>query len=79
MTRHHHAHVHHVKVVALKHHRDNVLADVMHIAFDRGNHNLALGLDVLPSFGLQAFFLFDVGHQMRHGLLHHARRLDHLR
>ena len=76
---HHHAHVHHVKVVALQDHRDDILADVVHVALDRGHHDLALAPDILAC-GLVAFFFgFDVGQQVRHGLLHHAGRFDHLR
>ena len=79
VARHHDAHVDHVKVVALKHHRHNVFANVVHVAFDGGNHNFALGFHVLACGLLLAFFFLDVRHQVRHGLLHHARRLDHLR
>jgi hypothetical protein len=41
---HHHAHVDHFEVVALQHHGDDVLADVVHVALDGGDHDLALGL-----------------------------------
>ena len=78
VTRHHHAHVDHVKVVALKDHRDNVFADVVHVALHGGNHNFALGFHVLASSFLLTLFFFNVRHQVRHGLLHDARRLDHL-
>jgi hypothetical protein len=46
---HHHAHVDHFKVVALQDHGDDVLADVVHVALDGGDDDLALGLDVAPS------------------------------
>ena len=69
---HHHAHVHHVKVVALQDHGDDVFANVMHIAFDRGNHDLALGFHVFACGFLQTLFFFDVRNQVRHGLLHDA-------
>ena len=75
LARHHHAHVHHFEVVALQHHGDDVLADVVHVALHRGHHDLALGAGVA---GAQ-FFRFDVGDQVRHGLLHHACRFHHLR
>ena len=68
--RHHHPQVHHVVVVALEDHGDDVLADVVHVALDRGDHQLALGLAGFP--GAQ-FFRLDVGQQVRHGLFHHAR------
>ena len=41
--RHHHAQVHHLKVVAPQHHADDVLADVVHVALDGGHDDLALG------------------------------------
>ena len=79
VTRHHHAHVDHVKVVALKHHCDNIFANVVHVAFDGGNHNLAFRFHILTGCFLLALFFFNVRYQVRHGLLHDARRLDHLR
>ena len=44
LARHHHTHINHFIVVALEHHRNYVLADVVHITLDRGDHDLALGL-----------------------------------
>ena len=79
MARHHHAHVDHFVVVALQDHGDDVFANVVHIAFDGGDDDLALGFHVLARFGLQAFFFFDVGHEVRHRLLHHAGAFHHLR
>jgi len=76
---HHHAHVHHIEVVALEHHSHDVLADVVHIALDGGNHDLAFALHVATrGFELALFFL-DVGHQVGDGLLHHAGTFDYLR
>ena len=79
VARHHHAHVHHVEVIALQNHRHDVFADVMHIAFDRGNDDLAFGFHVFTGGRLQALFFFNVGDQMRHRLLHHAGTFHHLR
>ena len=76
---HHHAHVDDFKVVALQDHGDDVLADVMHIALDRGDDDLALGLDVPACSFQQQLFSLDVREQMRHRLLHDARAFDHLR
>ena len=75
---HHHAHVDDVEVVALQDHGDDVLADVVHVALDGGNHDLALGLDVFAGLFLKALFFLDVRDQVRHRLLHHACALDHL-
>ena len=75
---HHHPHVDHIKVVALQNHRDNVFANVMHIAFDRGNHDLAFGFHFFARGFLLAFFFLDVRNQMRHGLLHDPRTFDDL-
>ena len=78
MGRHHHAHVHHLEVVALQDHGDDVLADVVHVALDGGDDDLALAAHVAAR-GLQRLLLgLDVGQQVRHGLLHHAGALDHL-
>ncbi len=35
--------VHHLEVITLQDHADDVLADVVNIAFDRGDHHLAVG------------------------------------
>ena len=75
---HHHAHVHHLEVIALHDHGHDVLADVVHVALDRGDDHLALGAHVAAG-GLDLALLFlDEGNEMGHGLLHHARRLHHL-
>ena len=79
VARHHHAHVHHFVVVALQNHGDDVFANVVHIAFDRGNDHLAFGFDVFARRFLGQLFGLDVGQQMRHRLLHHAGAFHHLR
>ena len=76
LGRHHHAEVHDVVVVALEHHGDDVLADVVHVALHRGDHELPLARPRLAALRL---FRLDVRHQMRHRLLHDASRLHHLR
>ena len=75
LARHHHAHVHHLEVVALQYYGDDVLADVVHVAFHRRHHDLAFGAGIA---GAQ-FLGFDVRHQMCHRLFHHARGFHHLR
>ena len=47
---HHDAQVDDLKVIALQHHADDILADVVHIAFDRGHEDLALGSGRRSSF-----------------------------
>ena len=78
MAGHHHAHVHHFKVVALQDDGDDVLANVVHVALDGGDDDLALGLHVAASGFHLALFFFDVGQQVGHGLLHHAGAFHHL-
>ncbi|MNK86739.1 hypothetical protein D3C87_1066570 [compost metagenome] len=73
LCRHHHAEVDDVIAVATEHHADDVLADVVHVAFHRGHQDLALG------FRLVAFFQFDERDQVGHGLFHHAGGFHHLR
>ena len=78
VARHHHAHIHHFKVIALQNHCHDVFADVVHIAFDGGDDDFAFGFDIAARV-LQGFFLgFNIGQQMRHRLLHHAGRFHHL-
>ena len=43
-ARHHHAQVDHFKVVAAEHDADDVLADVVDVAFDRREQHLGAGL-----------------------------------
>ena len=75
LRRHHDAEIDHVVVVALEHDADDVLADVVHVALDCGEHDLAVRRGVRASVAV----LLHERHQMGDGLLHHARRLDHLR
>jgi hypothetical protein len=63
-----------IVAVAAEHHADDVLADVVHVALDRGDDDPALAADA----GAQLLGL-DVGNQVRDGLLHHACRFDDLR
>jgi hypothetical protein len=72
--RDHDAQVDDLVAVAAEHHADDVLADVVHVALDRGDDDRPL--EVAAGALL---FLLDVGHQVGHGLLHHARRFHHLR
>ena len=76
LRRHHDAEVHDVVVVALQDDRDDVLADVVHVAFHGGDHDAALGARGLAASRLLGL---DVGHEVRDRLLHDARRLHHLR
>ena len=41
LRRHHDAEIDDLVVVALQHHADDVLADVVDVALDRGHHDLA--------------------------------------
>ncbi|MNX96740.1 hypothetical protein D3C86_1290720 [compost metagenome] len=70
----HDAQVDDLVVVTLKHDADDVLADVVDVALDRGHQDAARLLARLAGlFGLHE------GFQPGHGLLHHAGRLHHLR
>ena len=79
MAGHHHAHVHHIKVIALQDHGDDVFANVMHIALDGSDDDLAFGAHISARRLHQLLFFFNIGQQVRHSLLHHAGRLHHLR
>ena len=74
--RRHHAEIDDLVIVAGEHDADDVLADVVHVALDGRHQDLAGGLARVAAVGL---LRLHVGQQMRHRLLHHARRLDHLR
>ena len=64
--RHHHTQVNHIEVIALEHNTHDVLADVVHIAFD-GRHD-----DLARLHHAAIFFIFDIGNQMGYRLLHYA-------
>ena len=72
---HHHAKVDHLVVVASQHHADNVLADIMHIAFHGRRHQSPLGPQTARSLPLG----LHEREQASYGLFHHARALYHLR
>ena len=76
LRRHHDAEIDHVVIVALEHDADDVLADVVHVALDGREHDLAVRAEVCarPSFSCSMY-----GMQIGDRLLHHPRRLDHLR
>ena len=73
LGRRHHPQIDHFVTIALKHHADDVLADVMHIALHR-RHD-----DAPRRFLHLAFVRIHEGQQIGHRLLHHPRRFHHLR
>ena len=75
LRRHHHAEIDDLVIVAGENDADNVLADVVHVALDGGEHDLAVRRRMRPPILL----LLHVGQQMSDGLLHHPRRFHHLR
>src|SRR5688572_1861854 len=72
----HHAEVEDLVVVALQDDRDDVLADVVHVALYRRHDHAPFGTRDLPGSGLLGF---DVRDEVAHSLLHDARRFHHLR
>ena len=83
--RHHHAEIDDLVAVAAEHDADDVLPDVVHVPFDRRQHNLALStlrnLAFVPFLRFPAFLplLLHERLQIRHGPLHRARAFDDLR
>ena len=79
--RHHDAEIDDLVIVAREHDADDVLADVVHVALDRRHYDLAVGRALGRAARAPAllFFLLHVRHQVSDRLLHHARRLHHLR
>ena len=80
LRRHHHAEVLHLEVVALQHHADDVLADVVDVALHRGHHDPPLGAGLGLRRARRGGFLRGLNerHQVRHRLLHHPGALHHL-
>jgi hypothetical protein len=86
VARHHDANVDDLVVVAAQHDAHDVLADVVHVAFDGRQQDLACvhGVVVARRRVLargnqrRALLRLHVRDQVRDRLLHHARRLDHL-
>ena len=72
VARHHHAEVDNLVVITLQHNADNILTDVMHVAFDRGQHDFAVT-------AARLFAGLNIGLKVSHRLLHDARRLYYLR
>ena len=54
-ARHHHAEIDDLVVVAAEHHADDVLADVVHVALDRGHEHLALRAHFAAAASVAAF------------------------
>ena len=72
--RDHDAQVDDLIVVTLEHDADDVLADIVDVALDRGHQDAARLLARLAGL-----LRLHIGLQPGHGLLHHPRRLYHLR
>ena len=72
ITMDHHAQVNHLKTVAPQHHAHDILADVVHVPLHGGDYGL-------PRLGGALAVLFNIRGEPRHGLLHHAGALHHLR
>jgi hypothetical protein len=70
---HHDAEVDDLVSVALEDDADDVLADVVDVALDRGHDNLALGA------GAGELFRLDIGDEVGDGFFHDSRRFDDLR
>ena len=74
VRRHHHAQIDHFIIVAAQHHADNVLADVVYVAFDGGHENAALRLVISRGLLLR----LHERQQIRHRLFHDTGALHHL-
>src|SRR5271167_4263095 len=77
-ARDHYPHVDHLVVIAGEDDTDDVLANVVNVAFDRRQYDLSLGLDHFASRRPGFLLGFHERRQVRHGLLHHTGRFHHL-
>ena len=75
LTGHHHTQINNFIAIALHDHADDVLANIVDIAFHGGEHNLAGRGPGLAGSGL---FLLHKGDQMGDGLFHHPGGFHHL-
>ena len=75
LRRNHHAEIDDLEIIAGEHDADDILANVMDVALDRGEQDLS-GVLALVALGLAGL---DKGQQISHRRLHHARRFHHLR
>mmetsp|Transcript_36938 Transcript_36938/g.59359 ORF Transcript_36938/g.59359 Transcript_36938/m.59359 type:complete len:281 (-) Transcript_36938:1252-2094(-) len=78
ILRAHHADVDHLEVIAAEHDSDDVLADVVDVTLDGGDKEHAC-VGGLARAAVSQALLLHKRDEVAHGLLHHARRLDHLR
>ena len=72
IARHHYAEIDNLVVIALQHHADDIFADVVHVALYRRQHDFAVA-------AARLFAGLNIGFKVSDRLLHHARRLHHLR
>src|SRR5882724_6357719 len=80
--RHHHAEIDHLEIVTLQHDADDVLADVVDVALDGGEHDLAGGAAAVANDAVgevARLLLFHEWHQIGHRLFHDAGGFHHLR
>ena len=71
--RHHHPEIDHIVVVTLQHHANDILPDIVDVAFDRGHDDARL------RFRGCRFLRFHERHQVGHGFFHHSRGFHYLR
>mmetsp|Transcript_7675 Transcript_7675/g.11327 ORF Transcript_7675/g.11327 Transcript_7675/m.11327 type:complete len:262 (-) Transcript_7675:2078-2863(-) len=80
-TRAHHTDVDYVVIVATQHNTHNILANIVHVPLDSSDQHLdrLRGSHVGVREKRQAFVLLHERREVSNSLLHHTRRLDHLR
>ena len=78
LRRHHDSEVDDLVVVALQHHADDVLADVVDVALHGRHHDGAVGVLLPGERGVVGLLLLDEGDQVGDGLLHDPGALHDL-
>ena len=75
VRRHHDAEIDDIVVIAAQHDADDIFADVVDVAFDRGEDQLGAPGSILRL----VLFRLEKWRQIGHGFFHHPRALHHLR
>ena len=69
----HHAHVDDFIVITGENDSNNILANIVNVAFDGREHNFSLRLDQFAGRGARLLLRLHIRSEVRHSFLHHSR------